>query len=227
MAVGVALTAIVAASCQSTEPERAAPLPSLPSTAPVQEAAQDEPSGASNRWSKLFGGGDELGQYRSLTEMVRHAPQIVRGVVVDVEPGRVVGDPEDGPEYLFQEVYFVLRAEEVVAGDAFRPDDEIRMGVGGVQAGADIRSRFSDVVGDEGLFFLIQFGAPQPEFDRGTDPNSVSLDVYRPVTGQGVYVNDQGKALAARLADPGFHRQLHGMPFEELVQQVAALAAED
>jgi len=159
--------------------------------------------------------------------MVRHAPQIVRGVVVDVEPGRVVGDPEDGPEYLFQEVYFVLRAEEVVAGDAFRPDDEIRMGVGGVQAGADIRSRFSDVVGDEGLFFLIQFGAPQPEFDRGTDPNSVSLDVYRPVTGKGVYVNDQGKALAARLADPGFHRQLHGMPFEELVQQVAALAAED
>ena len=106
----------------------------------------------------LWGGfgiaeGHEAGRYASLGAMVRWAPIVVAGTVDAVQGEAAYGEDDPGLE----NIRVMLRVTEVFKGDALE-GQQIPVVVGLTEDG-DVEQRFAGLVGDEGIFFIVQSGA--------------------------------------------------------------------
>jgi hypothetical protein len=82
----------------------------------------------------------------------------------------------------------------------------------------------AETIGDEGLFFLLRGGDPQPEFDIVAVPEEQKLGLYHTTSPQGLLLNDQGRVRVARYSEPGFPTDLDGTQFAELMDEVRSIA---
>lgn len=156
--------------------------------------------------------------------MARSAPEIVYASVQAIEPGRVFGEGE-APEDTLQAVNFILRVEDAIATQELRHGDSVPLEIGLAYLSEDVRDKYRDAVGDEGLFFLIRSGAPQPEFGYEGEAEELAVGVYGLVTSQGLFINDRGRVLVSYPYDR-FPSGLDGTSFPELVERVRAITQE-
>jgi hypothetical protein len=172
--------------------------------------------------------GHEVGRYKDLASMVRGAHAIV-GAEVETVDGDTVFGAEEGPEGgALRGITVNLRVTEVYGGERLGVGDLVPVAVGLTYLHVDVERRFADLVGDRGMFFLIPSGAGQPEFGVGPYKPWQGSGRFRPVTSQGVFINDGGKvALGMYIAgSDSFPTQFDGMAFEEFEARVTAAVEE-
>ncbi len=157
--------------------------------------------------------------------MTRLTPDIVYAAVDAVRNGRIFGADED-PEDALRSVVLVLRVQDVLAGGSFVRDETVQLELGPVSSDVDVSAYFTDMVGDSGLFFLHRKGTAQSEFGVTADSAERALDLYRPVTSQGAFLNDRGRvALPFWMDATHFPAELRGTSFEELLERVRSLTS--
>jgi hypothetical protein len=148
-------------------------------------------------WRRLAHPGAEfIGLYDSLREMTRYAQHVVYA------HGRVFGEGEASEDTL-KSVAFGLRVEDVIRSDGFTVGDSLPLELGPIPAQIDVSAEYAHVVGDEGIFMVNLKGTAQPEFGvTGSAKEEQSLGFFKPVTHQGVFLNDRGEVAVALFVDP-------------------------
>ena len=162
--------------------------------------------------------GHEIGRYDGLGAMVRGAHAVVEGTVSRVD-GREVYEEND-PETALRGIRVNVDVIEVYKGDV-KVGDILPTIVGLAELTEDVEKEFAALVGDRGIFFLIPGGAAQPEFGVEALPIDQRTGNWRPVTSQGVVIDDRGSAIfPMNMADQGFPAALDRIPFPELRNRV-------
>jgi hypothetical protein len=187
-----------------------------PAPAPSDAASPSGPP-ALELWDN-FGApeGHEVGRYETLRAMARGAHAVVAGRVDRVDGDRIYGEDQ---ESALRGIRITLQVTSVFKGD-FKAGDSVPIGVGLADLREDVEAKFADLVGDEGLFFIIPGGAPQPEFGVVQEAPELGPE-WRPVTSQGVVINDRGSAaFAMNIVGRGFPASLDRIPFPEIENRV-------
>jgi hypothetical protein len=160
--------------------------------------------------------GHEVGRYPTLRAMARGAHAVVEGRVESVDGERVYGEDK---ESALRGIRVSLRITRVFRGD-LKVDDAVPVIVGLAYLQEDVEAKFAGLVGDEGIFFIIPGGAPQPEFGVVQEAPELGPE-WRPVTSQGVVIDDRGSAVfAMNIVDRGFPASLDGILFAEIQDRV-------
>lgn len=190
------------------------------STSPTQRAA------ALDLWDN-FGipAGHEVGRYDSLRSMARGAYAVVGAVVTGVDGDHIYA--EDEPEAALRGVRVTLQVTEVLKGDV-GVGDAIPVVVGLAELDENVEERFAELVGDEGIFFILPAGAPIPEFGIEGQPPDERSGNWILATSAGAVIDDRGTGVfATDIVDRGFPKDLDGLPLDELRSRiVAAIEAE-
>jgi hypothetical protein len=171
--------------------------------------------------------GHEVGRYEDLPSLVEGAHAIV-GAEVETVDGDTVYGAEEGPEGgALRGITVNLRVTEVYGGERLGVGDLVPVTVGVTYLDVDVETKYAALVGDRGMFFLIPAGAAMPEFGVGPyEPFQGSGD-YRPVTSQGVFIDNGGAVSVGTYSDDeGFPIQFDGMAFDEFEARVNAAVEE-
>ncbi|MGH2653814.1 MAG: hypothetical protein ACRDHV_05615 [Actinomycetota bacterium] len=190
---------------------------SSPTPSPPDAASPSGDRPALELWDN-FGApeGHEVGRYETLRAMVRGAHAVVAGRVDRVDGDRVYGEDQ---ESALLGIRVTLQVTNVFKGD-LRVGDSVPVVVGLADLRDDVEAKFAELIGDEGIFFIIPGGAPQPEFGVVQEAPELGLE-WRPVTSQGVVINDRGSsAFAMNIVDRGFPASLDRIPFPEIENRV-------
>jgi len=169
--------------------------------------------------------GHEVGRYESLGAMARGAHAVVGAVVTGVDGDHIY--EEDDPGSALRGIRVTLQATEVLKGDV-GVGDAIPVVVGLAELDENVEERFAELVGDEGIFFLVPAGAPRPEFGIGGEAPEEWAGDWTLATSQGAVIDDRGTAVfATDIVDRGFPEDLDGMPFPEVRSRIRSAIDED
>ena len=164
----------------------------------------------------------EVGLYRNIGEMGRHSNQIVYGRVTAIARRR-----QPGAVPWARSMQVKLTILDTVKGKLLRPGDRATVSIGGILGPRPFfREKYGGILGDHALFFLNRAGAAQPEFGIRADPEYLALGTYRPVTPQGILLNDRGTVRwALQFGERGFPLRLDGTSFPDLIEKVKTALA--
>jgi len=183
--------------------------------------ASPEQAPALDLWER-FGApeGHEIGRYESLGAMARGAHAVVGAVVTAVDGDHIY--EEDDPGTALRGVRVTLEVTEVLKGDV-GVGDAIPVVVGLAELDENVEGQFAELVGDEGIFFIVPGGVPRPEFGIEGQPPDERSGNWGLVTSQGAVIDDRGTgAFATYTVDRGFPKDLDGLPFDELRSRIVA-----
>lgn len=169
--------------------------------------------------------GHEVGRYDSLREMARGAHAVVGAVVTAVDGDHIY--EEDDPGSALRGIRVTLQVTEVLKGDV-GVGDAIPVVVGLAELDENVEEQFAELVGDEGIFFIVPGGVPRPEFGIEGQPPDERSGNWGLVTSQGAVIGDRGTAVfATDIVDRGFPEDLDGMPFPEVRSRIRSAIDED
>jgi len=164
--------------------------------------------------------GHEVGRYDSLREMARGAHAVVGAVVTAVDGDHIY--EEDDPGSALRGIRVTLQVTEVLKGDV-GVGDAIPVVVGLAELDENVEEQFAELVGDEGIFFIVPGGVPRPEFGIEGQPPDERSGNWGLVTSQGAVIGDRGTAVfATDIVDRGFPEDLDGSPFPEVRSRIRA-----
>lgn len=162
-----------------------------PTPAAVESPPEPEAERPALEFWRSYGGNPshEVGQYETLPAIVRWSHAIVRGKVTSVSSDLAYGDDDPG----LRDIDASLEVSVSFTGP-FEVGDQVPFVVGLTERG-NVKERYAELVGDEGIFFLAESGAPRPEFGISGLPLDERSGKWYPATSQGVVINDGGSAI--------------------------------
>jgi len=201
----------------SSEPVSTGSAGADPGPSAVESPAEPEAERPALEFWQSYGGNPshEVGQYETLRAMVRWSHAIVRGKVTSVSGDLAYGDDDPG----LRDIDAPLEVSVSFTGP-FEVGDQVPFVVGLTERG-NVKGRYAELAGDEGIFFLAESGAPRPEFGSSGLPLDERSGKWYPVTSQGVVIDDGGSAI---LTATGFPTDLSTI--EELEAMIGEILAQ-
>lgn len=183
-------------------------------------AARERRGDAGSVWSLLRIRGAEIEHYADLKSMFASADAVVWASVGSVEKGRLFGDEQEGTaEYLtltldVKEEFVNRSGVDALNLEFLMPDasvfEELRAGL----------------AGQEGIFFLGNKGAEAAALGQSKETQEVESAFWRFVNGQGFFLDAAGTVVTPLIDEEraDFTKDLEGIPFADLLEQVRALS---